>query len=96
MKIWVLVKQERKSESCKNKQKLPNPSPMMSTVAEKLYGFVIYLVKWYFDIKSSRNEIWVKLADFCQVFFVVKIENLHEVISFYQLLRLKLASLFDI
>ena len=76
MKIWVLVKQERKSESCKNKQKLPNPSPMMSTVAEKLYGFVIYLVKW--------------------VFFVVKIENLHEVISFYQLLRLKLASSFDI
>jgi len=45
-----------------NKQKLPNPSPIMSTVAEKLYGFVIYLVKWYFDIKSSRNEIWVKLC----------------------------------
>jgi len=59
-----------------NKQKLPNPSPMMSTVAEKLYGFVIYLVKCFF--------------------FVVKIENLHEVISFYQLLRLKLASSFDI
>ena len=37
------------------------------------------------------------VADFCQVFFfVVKIENLHEVISFYQLLRLKLTSSFDI
>jgi len=29
-------------------------------------------------------------------FFVVKIENLHEVISFYQLLRMKLASSFDV
>ena len=52
------------------------PLPMMGTVAEKFYGFVIYLVKCFI--------------------FVVKIENLHEVIWFYQLLRMKLASSFDV
>ena len=52
-----------------NKQKLPNPSPMMRTVAEK-----------FCNIPSKMF-----------VFFVVKIENLHEVISFNQLLRIKFA-----
>lgn len=57
-----------------NKQKLPNPSPMMSTVAEK-----------FCNIPSKMF-----------VFFVVKIENLHEVTSFNQLLRMKLASSVDV
>ena len=53
-------KARKKNWIMQNKQKLPNPSPMMSTVAEK-----------FCNIPSKML-----------FFFVLKIENLHEVISF--------------